>query len=101
LERRFGTKKVAPWGKSLVDRVIAHNPKMSFLGFYQPILGFGVSQRISDLRNPNKRREGGRRPEVTIRKAALFDSPLAAKGRTITSAWFTNTKLDASPALRN
>jgi hypothetical protein len=36
---------LAPWGKPTVHHLIAHNPKMSFLGFYQLILGFGVSRR--------------------------------------------------------
>jgi hypothetical protein len=36
---------LAPWGKLGAGWVIAHNPKMSFLGFYQLILGFGVIRR--------------------------------------------------------
>ena len=43
--------ELAPWGKRGVGWVIAHDPKMSFLGFYQLILAFGVSQRISNPRN--------------------------------------------------
>ena len=36
---------LAPWGKLGAGWVIAHNPKMSFLGFYQLILAVGVSRR--------------------------------------------------------
>jgi hypothetical protein len=38
-------KELAPWGKPTAGRVIAHNPKTSFLGFYQLILAFDVSRR--------------------------------------------------------
>jgi len=47
-------RNLAPWGKLAVHHLIAHNPKMSFLGFYQLILAFGVSRR--------------NRPSVTHRK---------------------------------
>lgn len=54
--------KLAPWGKPAAGWVIAHDPKMSFLGFYQLILAFDVSRRNRPSVRSTKHNTGEKGP---------------------------------------
>jgi hypothetical protein len=56
-----GGKEFGSVGQSPGGRLVLPNPKMSFLGFYQPILAFGVSRR--------------NRPSVTYTKHGIGKKP--------------------------
>lgn len=74
-------KDLAPWGKLGAGRVIAHNPKMSFLGFYQLILAFGVSRRNRPSVSPTKHDTGKKAARLGNETPFSVDSPPSSAGR--------------------